>query len=64
MKHSFDEDFLKHLLLEEAEKKSPTPKEQAKDILKKLESNLEVFREFNLLLRQKKLKKIRNERKV
>jgi len=56
-------DFLKYLL-EESERIRPTPKEQAKEILDKLESNPEVFREFNLLLRKNKIKKIKNGRKV
>jgi len=40
-----------------------TKREEAKDILKKLESDPELFQEFNTLLRNKKLKKIKDERK-
>jgi len=39
-----------------------TKREEAKDILKKLESDPELFQEFNTLLRNKKLKKIKDGR--
>jgi len=58
-----EKEFLEYLL-EEAQKKTPSPKDQAKEILDKLESNPEVFREFNTLLRKKKIKKINDGRKV
>jgi len=39
--------------------KQKTEKQKAKDILKQLDENPDVFKEFNTLLRNRKIKKIK-----
>jgi len=58
MKYLFENiESIKHV-------KPPTPKEEAIEILKKLDDNPEIFKEFNLLLRLRKINKIKNGRKI
>ena len=55
-----EERELLEYLFKEAETKEPSAKEKAKKIFWDLESDPDVFREFNLLLRKMKIKKIKN----